>query len=417
MSPEAQNLSWLLRVRSAVWGSQAFLIFGGALFMGIQLPLRHLGFTILASFLANGVVQLWVRRGGRPTQNTICGMMMLDIALHAVLFSFGGGPFNPFTLFFIVNVMLSTLLLSRRRQWFMLLATALGYASLFVLPDYLAPRDELSPLVDVVKVHVRGMVMAFTLTSVLIFTFMNRVLSSLRQRERELDAARETAARNEKLAALTTLAAGAAHELATPLGTIALVARELEHALETKEAPKAWRDDAALLREQVERCRVILKQMSNRSGELPAESLSRVSLSQLLDLTLASVSDAARVKRPGPIDAVIVGPQVALSQALASLIRNGLAVAKRGVELRARTAEGDLVLEVADDGPGLTPEVIARIGEPFFTTRAPGQGMGLGVFLARTVATQLGGALDYECPPAGGTIARLTLPLAGGDSP
>lgn len=415
MSPEAFNLRLLIRVRNAVWGTQALLIFGGALSMGIQLPLWHLGLTVLASFALNGAAWLWLQRGGRPSENTLCAMMLLDIGLHAALFTFAGGPFNPFTFFFIVNVVLSTLLLSRRRQWYMLVATAVGYGSLFVVPESLTPRDQLSPLVDIVRFHVRGLVVSFSLTSLFIFTFMNRVLASLRQREHELEAARETAARNEKLAALTTLAAGAAHELATPLGTIALVARELEHALETKDAPKAWRDDAALLREQVERCRAILKQMSNTSGELPAEGLARVSLDEWLDLTLASVSDAARVKRPPPTPATLVGPKVALSQALASLVRNGLAAAQTGVELRARTADGDLVLEVVDDGPGLAPEVFTRIGEPFFTTRAPGQGMGLGVFLARTLATQLGGTLDYECPSAGGTIARLTLPLAGGE--
>lgn len=417
MSPEAFNLRLLIRVRNAVWGTQAVLIFGGALAMGIQLPLARLGLTVLASFAANAAAWLWLRRGGRPSQASICGLMLLDIALHAALFAIAGGPFNPFTFFFIVNVVLSTLLLSRRRQWYMLLATAVGYGALFVLPESFTPRDQLSPLEDIVKFHVRGMVVSFTLTSLFIFAVMNRVLASLRERERELATARQTVARNEKLAALTTLAAGAAHELATPLGTIALVARELQHALESKDVPKTWRDDAALLREQVERCRAILKQMSNTSGELPAESLARVSVKEWVDLTLASVTDAARVRRPALLDASVVGPKVALSQALASLVRNGLAVAQTGVELRAWAEGGDLVLEVVDDGPGLSSEVHTRIGEPFFTTRAPGHGMGLGVFLARSLATQLGGALDYACPPAGGTIARLTLPLAGGERP
>jgi two-component system sensor histidine kinase RegB len=102
-----------------------------------------------------------------------------------------------------------------------------------------------------------------------------------------------------------------------------------------------------------------------------------------------------------------------MAQALASLVRNALQAAKTSVALRAHTQEGKVVLEILDDGPGLRPQVAERLGEPFFTTRAPGQGMGLGVFLARTLATQLGGSLDYESPAAGGTIARLTLPQAG----
>ena len=136
-----------------------------------------------------------------------------------------------------------------------------------------------------------------------------------------------------------------------------------------------------------------------------------------MSLALAGVKDAARVKRPGLETPVVLGPKVAMAQALSSLVRNALQAAKSGVEVRVRVEQHRLVLEVVDDGPGLAPEVLARLGEPFFTTRAPGQGMGLGVFLARTLATQLGGALDYEAAAGGGTIARLTLPLAEPERP
>ena len=125
------------------------------------------------------------------------------------------------------------------------------------------------------------------------------------------------------------------------------------------------------------------------------------------------MKDSARVKRPALETPVVQGPKLAMAQALSSLLRNALQADSTAVELRARVDGPRLVLEVVDHGPGLGPEVRAHLGEPFFTTRPPGQGMGLGVFLARTLATQLGGTLDYESPRGEGTIARLTLPLAG----
>jgi two-component system sensor histidine kinase RegB len=118
------------------------------------------------------------------------------------------------------------------------------------------------------------------------------------------------------------------------------------------------------------------------------------------------------VKRPtgDALQLAVKGPKVSMAQALASLVRNGLQAARTGVELRVRRAGEKVELEVADDGPKLAADVLARLGEPFFTTRAPGQGMGLGVFLARTLADQLGGTLSYESTDRG-TVARLSLPV------
>lgn len=413
MSPAALNLSWLVRVRWFVWAAQALLLLWATAGLGIQLQLAALVALLVLGFGSNLAVAAWQRRGGRATEDVIVGVMLLDVLLHTAVFFLSGGPFNPFTTLYLVNVALGTVVLSRARQWAQLIASSAGFASLFVL-EKLAPESlQLPKHADLMRLHLAGMLVAFAVASAFIVTFMERVVSSLRRREVELADARTLAAKNEKLAALTTLAAGAAHELATPLGTIALVSKELARALEARDVPQAWRDDAALMREQVQRCREILQQMSASSGELAAEGFTRVTLGEWVTLALAGVKDAARVKRPTLAQPAVLGPKVAMAQALASLVRNALQAAKTGVELRARTEGAKVVLEVVDDGPGLALEVASRLGEPFFTTRAPGQGLGLGVFLARTLASQLGGSLDYQSPAGGGTIARLTLPLAG----
>ena len=413
LSPAALNLSWLVRVRWFVWAAQALLLLWATAGLDIKLQLTALLALLVLGFGSNVAVAAWHRRAGRATEDVILGVMLLDVLLHTAVFFLSGGPFNPFTTLYLVNVALGTVVLSRARQWAQLIASSAGFASLFVL-EKLAPESlQLPKHADLMRLHLAGMLVAFAVASAFIVTFMERVVSSLRRREAELAEARALAAKNEKLAALTTLAAGAAHELATPLGTIALVSKELARALESRDVPQAWRDDAVLMREQVQRCREILQQMSASSGELAAEGFTRVTLGEWVSLALAGVKDAARVTRPDLETPAVLGPKVAMAQALASLVRNALQAAKTTVALRSRAEGGKVVLEIVDDGPGLAPEVAARVGEPFFTTRAPGQGMGLGVFLARTLATQLGGSLVYESPAGGGTLARLTLPQAG----
>lgn len=411
MTPAALNLSWLIRVRWFVWAAQTLLLLWAAAGLHIRLQVLALVALLAAGFGSNLAVALWQRRGGVPSENVILSVMLLDVLLHTSFFFLSGGPFNPFTTLYLVNVALGTLVLSRGRQWAQLVASSAGFAALFVLEKVAPDSLQLPNHAELMRLHLAGMLVAFAVASAFIVTFMERVVASLRRREAELALARAEAAKNEKLAALTTLAAGAAHELATPLGTIALASKELARALEAQGAPQALRDDAVLVREQVERCREILRQMSASSGELAAEGFTRVSVGDWVQLALASVKDAHRVKRPPLVHAEVLGPKVAMAQALASLVRNGLQAGTQ-VELRASVEGGRLTLSVADDGPGLAPEVLARVGEPFFTTREPGQGMGLGAFLARTLATQLGGALDYESAVGRGTVARLVLPLA-----
>lgn len=410
------NLSWLLRVRWFVWAAQGLLLLWIGAGLGIRLHGAPLGALVAVGFASNLAVLAW-RRRGRASEDVILGVMLLDVALHTAVFFLSGGPFNPFTALYLVNVALGTLVLSRGRQWAQLAASMVGFASLFVL-EKLAPESlELPNHAQLMRLHLAGMLVAFAVSAGFIVTFMERVVASLRRRERELAQARAEAARNEKLAALTTLAAGAAHELATPLGTIALVSKELGRALEAQGAPAGWREDAALVREQVQRCRDILQRMSASSGELAAEGFAPVSVGEWVEAALAEVAGAERVGRPALTSPRVLGPSMAMAQALASVVRNALQAARAEVALSARVDGERLVLEVRDDGPGLSPEVAARLGEPFFTTRPPGQGMGLGVFLARALAVQLGGTLDYDSPPDGGTTARFTLPLSKGETP
>jgi two-component system, sensor histidine kinase RegB len=256
------------------------------------------------------------------------------------------------------------------------------------------------------SLHLRGMWVAFFIAATVIAYFVTRVTRDLSLQRAEATLARTRALRSERLAALATLAAGAAHELATPLGTIAVVAKELERELTDQDGAR----DARLIREEVERCKHILAQMASDAGESAGEAFIKTDAGTLLELALAEVSERERVLVSIQPGTVLHVPLRAWARALRGLIRNALQASEVPVEVRVEIARKQVEIVVEDRGVGMPPEVLTRVGEPFFTTKEPGRGMGLGVFLARALAERLGGTLEISSVPQLGTRVRVLLP-------
>jgi two-component system sensor histidine kinase RegB len=256
---------------------------------------------------------------------------------------------------------------------------------------------------------------AFAITAGLIAAFVGLVTEALRQRDEELAALRDLTARQSRLAALTTLAAGVAHELGTPLGTIAVAAKELQRTAEALGGQGSdMAQDAALIREEVGRCRRILDQMAEPSGTTLGEAFQTLAWLELeAELTEGlSAVDRSRLIFQWPATACGPMPRRGLVRALRAVLANALEATPRpgSVTILAREAEGTWHLEVEDRGTGMTPEVLARAGEPFFSTKPTGSGMGLGLFLARTFAEQLGGELRVASAPGQGTKVQVSWP-------
>jgi two-component system sensor histidine kinase RegB len=244
--------------------------------------------------------------------------------------------------------------------------------------------------------------------------FLRRVALELAEREQELARARERIARSERLASLATLAAGAAHELGSPLGTIAVAARELERSLAEKNGDGPLREDARLIRAQVDRCRHILDELASNAGGPPGAAADVVAVSDLVDRAIERFPDRERVviSLPTPPPRIRV-PRLAVEKALSSLVHNALLATPAGtVRLLVTRTQAELALAIEDDGPGMPPDVLEHATEPFFSTRAAGAGMGLGLFLATSVVEQLGGRLELESRVNEGTRAVLVLPAS-----
>jgi two-component system sensor histidine kinase RegB len=256
---------------------------------------------------------------------------------------------------------------------------------------------------------------ALAVSAGFIVYIVQRVTRELEEREQELAAERSLGARRDKIASLATLAAGAAHELSTPLSVIAVVTKELQRSLKENAGAQ---EDLQLIKQQLARCQDILQHMAAHAGENAGEPFVSFTLRSWADVALDGLPGRDRVRVRTDVDLgahQVHGPAKALSRALRSLIKNALQASTDGattVELRFRADAEEVVVEVFDRGPGIPPEILARIGEPFFTTKVPGEGMGLGLFLTRALAEQLGGALEVESAPGKGTTARLRLPAA-----
>ncbi len=450
----ALNFAWLLRLRWSAIAGQLVTIAGVQLTMGYALPLGWLAAIIGLEAATNLAAHRYAQQEKPPSESAFVALLIVDLLALTGLLYLTGGAHNPFNFLYLVYIALASIVLRSGQTWALTLLSAGLFGALFIqsvplerpAPDPVeetaepAPKNEhhhhhggdAAPKAeepsnhdahaghdahDGMSEHLRGMWVAFCVAAVFIVYFVTRVSRSLAQRDAELARARELALRSERLVSLGTLAAGAAHELGTPLSTIKLVAAELERALAAGETPDDLLEDTRLILGEVQRCREVLDQLSADAGRTSGEGLTRMTLQAIVSKVLKPVSEANRVEIGGdPTIELSVYPR-AFIRVLRSLVKNGLAASEDGVVTITGRADGDtLGVTVVDTGAGMTEDVLAHATEPFFTTRPTGEGMGLGLFLARSVVEGLDGWLTIESAVGRGTTASITLPQAAGDA-
>lgn len=404
----AVNFAWLVRLRFGAVLGQALVIAGVELGMGLSLPLSALALVIALELAVNVWSVVHLRRGEAIRERHVALVLAADLVLFSVLLALTGGPSNPFGFLYLIHIALAAIVLPQRTS-FGLVALALGCSLALFFANVPLPHDH--TLHHAFGWHQRGMWVAFGIAAVFIVYFIQRVLRELATIEHALRASRERAARSEQVAALGMLSAGAAHELASPLSTIAVANSELLRRIPPDD--DVAREDLELIRTQVERCRAIIAQLSADAGQPAGGSVERLEPRQIVAAALSGL-EHGRVRLIEPVsERTVVGPLRPLSRALRNLLDNALdAGAAEEVELRVAAERGEVSFEVCDRGAGMSEPVLSRAREPFFTTKPRGQGMGLGLFLVENVADQLGGRLELESRQGGGTRARLVLPQA-----
>jgi two-component system sensor histidine kinase RegB len=405
------NFNWLVKLRWVAVTGQVLTTWGARNLLDLPLPVAPLMMLIGATTISNLVFALWSRAGGKGIGEwTVASVMALDVGLLTALLYLSGGPYNPFSSLYFVHIALGAVTLSSAWTWSLVGLTLVCFGSLFVAPGPAGHPEVISTLHGAIE----GTWLASALAASVIAYFVRRVQTALGEREEELALVNEQRARSEKLASLATLSAGAAHELSTPLSTIAVVAKELERSLAKGGVEGSLVEDTRLIREQVDRCRMILEQMAAEAGHSIGELAEPTPVGALIELCLSMIHGREQIELIAPAEVLaqeLKIPKKVLAQALRGLIKNALDASPAGakVALQVSRGAGRVTMEIRDRGRGIPPEILARIGEPFFTTKEPGRGIGLGVFLARAVLERVGGELRHDSSPEG-TVVSLWIP-------
>lgn len=413
-------LPWLVTVRWAGVLAQVAAVVAGAQGLAGTTQLSWPALLIGSAAVSN----LWLswRLGRRrPVQMAAGGWLVCaDVAILSWLLHGSGGVLNPVSIFYLVYIVLAALVLDRLWAWVVTTLSIGGYGLLFLSPsDEVTLANAMHPEIGL---HVRGMWLAFAATSLIVAILVGRLAALIERRDRALAELRDRTTRDARLAAMSTLAAGAAHELSTPLGTIAVAARELELALDRTHADDESRQDVRLIRTEVDRCRRLLHDMAGRFSHPLGETSVAQPLDSLIASTLSTLTPAERlrVRWTPPRTAVHTAwPPGVIARALVNIIRNALqaSASELPVDVLAEADHGTVTIRVVDRGTGMPAAVLSRAGEPFYTTKAQGEGTGLGLFVARSTVEQLGGVLTVASSEGAGTTVTVSLPADLSRSP
>ncbi len=406
-SSAAINLRRLVVLRAIALGGQALAVEVAVDTLHMALPLKPLVLILAALAVVNLFTWLRLRRPQPIRDAELFAQLALDVLALTGLLYYTGGSTNPFAPLYLLPLTLTAAALPRAWTWAMVGLTVACYTLLLFVYVPLPGTHAMHG--DEFQMHVVGMWLGFLLSAALIATFAVRMSATLRERDRLAAAMREQALRHERVLALGTLATGAAHELGTPLSTMAVLVKDL-----APERPVSG-EALSILRNQIARCKEILSSLSAAAGQVRAEA----GASRPLDAWLEELMQRWQSLRPGvPLrthfDGTRPAPRIVaeqtLAQAITNILNNAADASPGVVEVSGHWTEEELVLEIADRGTGLAPEIMHRAGEPFLSTK--GEGLGLGLFLAYTTFNRFGGAVRLLARAGGGTLCRLTLPLA-----
>ena len=402
-------LFWLRMV--AIAAQVAAVALAGLVLAG-PLPLRELG-------LAIGGLALWNALNYGPvhaTRTVHDGEVVLHlavdiVALTAVLY-FTGGATNPFVSLYLVPISLAATSLPTRYAWLTVALCGAGYSFLWWDSVPLPPVH--ARFGSEFDLHLAGMWVNFVIAAVLIVLFVGRMAWQVRQRDRELAAMRENALRDQQVVELGTLAAGTAHELNTPLSTLAILASELDET--TTDATQKQQ-----LRAMLDEIRVINERLNRIAGGVNAErseGARHVALDKFLDELLKHWADAhPEIELGVAFDArrsdLAVAVEATIEQAIRNVLDNAahatLANGGRRIDVAIGMDGTRLTLAVTDQGAGLDPAVRDDIGLKVVSTKE--HGLGIGLLVSRAALQRFGGRLDVKDRPAGGVEAHIELPL------
>jgi two-component system sensor histidine kinase RegB len=411
-SPSRRNLQRLFLLRSVM------IIFMLAatlalFYLRIPLPRYPIAFAVGGMLLLNLITLLRLNNHNKHVNDKEVLLQLLgDLVALTVLFYYTGGYSNPLVWMYLLPLTVAAVALKREYAWLLAAVAIACYSALvfyYVPLSHLHMHDIAGKTLDI---HLVGMWIGFVVSAGIIAFFVTRIGQSLREYDQLMASIREKSLESERVLSLGTLAASAAHELGTPLSTMAVISKEL--AQELANQPEQLQQ-LEILRKQIGRCKEIISSITRNAGQSRADAGEGLALRDFLQTLIERWRDT----RPATELAVsmcenssnpLIFTDRTLIQALQNLLDNAADASPVRVMFNADWDETNLQISIRDFGSGLSDDVKKQLGKPFFTSKSE-QGMGLGVYLTQITLARFGGELSLNNHMNGGVLTVIKLPL------
>jgi len=402
-----RNLDLLLQLRWLAVGGQLATILAVRFWLDVPLPLEPM-LGVLAGLALVNIVAAYTRRWWPANDAALLATLLVDVAGLTAQLYLSGGATNPFVSLYLLQVVLSAVLLRPAASWLLVAVTSCAFAGLAIADTPLILPATVSSTLS--PPYLFASWFGYVLTAGLLVLFTTRITRNLRDRDARLAELGRRAGEEEQVVRMGLLASGAAHELGTPLASLSVALGDWRADPAVRAHPSLV-EEVAEMQAEVARCKEILAGILRASGEVTGDAPARTTLSRFVDAIVATAIQADRIVIDNRVegDPAIVADR-ALGQALLNLLDNAAEAGATSVWLSIACETDDLVLIVRDDGPGFPPAMLAGVGRPYRTTKGR-RGAGLGLFLTTNVLRTLGGTLAASNLPTGGAKVVLRLPF------
>lgn len=415
VNPSHRNLQRLLLLRSVMITfmlAATFTLF----YLHIPLPQLPIALAVGGMLLLNVFTLLRLKRNSNVRENELLLQLLGDLAALTVLFYYTGGYSNPLVWMYLLPLTVAAVALRRAYAWLLAFIAVSCYSALvfyYVPLSHLHMHDIAGKTLDI---HLVGMWLGFVVSAGIIAFFVTRIGQSLREYDQLIATIREQSLESERVLSLGTLAASAAHELGTPLSTMAVISSEL--AQELAQHPQQL-EQLQTLRNQIMRCKEILSSITRNAGQSRADDGQGQALREfLLEMITRWQDTRPTTELVLNISDNEYNPRIftdrTISQAMQNLLDNAADASPEQIELSVNWDDQRLLLHIRDFGRGLSDAVKQQLGKPFFSAKAERgteAGMGLGIYLTQIILSRFNGDLQLNNHPDGGVLAIVRLPL------
>jgi two-component system sensor histidine kinase RegB len=403
--PSRQNLLRLCLIRSIVFVALLAISFWFWFYGIVTLPWVPLLMILSVMVAVNVLVFLRLRSDWPVSESEFFANLLLDVIFLTLVLYFTGGSTNPIVSYYLIPLIISAAVLRPAHTWFIAFLSIAFYTLLLFYYQPLALFTT-SGHGSMMSAHILGMWVNFGFSALLISWFVVRMAGTLREQSRAIAHNREAGLRNEQIISVASIAAGTAHEMRTPLATMAVTVDEIGF-----DHPEL-KDEMAVLEQQIERCDAVLRELVSTTTEDSRMVVIRVGdlLKSLLDKwSLARPEIRLETNIPRHVSNLEISCDQSLQHALMNFLNNAADASPEFVLLRVNSSPGSILITIEDRGPGIPTEIAGSLGKTYISRKQGG--LGLGVLLSQASIERLGGEVILTGRPGAGTRLEIRFPV------